>query len=1068
MLLAVKHPLRGVGARPFLRPRLAPFAVSRHVGPRATATVGLRFAASTPPAPPSNPPPPPPPASNLPPPASDPPPAADPPAKDEPPTTVDAIEHPATNAHTDAHVPEGYDEGSAGQVEREHCSVYISQVLPIRLGSWDPRPWVAAWFEEALLADLVAVTNELKGRHAFKVESWEVARKDGGVVCHFSYVPPALDQLPRKAFTNDFHTPEDAIPDPVSPSALFLPLFVEAAHKHGGFPTWIGPWWSSLLDGTGMNRRASACSNEAGHYLFSGDLAAPKGADGHAPELRGWQRTAGAGRVWMVRGRQWTEDMHRFPSARLRVEFDGPDVSQEVLYTLFRPYGKIHDIVPPTPVPAGQLRSALVTFRRISTAVNANNALHGFSTRTKSADFEGQVPDAPLSRLRIYFERPLKAHYFRDWVSNHPRIALPVLAFLIGMFSYTFFDPIREFFVKARIEGMWNLEQYPTVQFIKDNIIMPVKNTLWPSKGRRWKRNVDDLGRASFRDRVEAERNVERWLTEFPSTFIVVTGPPGSGKHDLVDRALKDEKKPALVIDCAEIGKAKTDTALVDGLAGQTGYWPVFSFLQSINGLIDLASVGLIGQKSGFSTPADQQMRNILDIVAGALKEVSTHEREKRADQQQHKRDEVNLAADRERRLRLIEQGIWHDGRLDCVAGNGIMSELGFGIEQASADDVEGAAPLMASTAPIDGEAVPPTGASIAFDKEVAAATQPTPKVEEEVDSDAELIKTLPVVVLRNFAFKPARGELWTVLAEWGASLIENKIAHVIVVGEGSIASKALTAALPSKPLNQVNLSDADDYNALEFVREKLSTEGHPVELTPEETSDVAKLGGRMVDLELLVYKVRSGQKLSTAVEDIVLRNAVEIRKTAFGDDSDEAKALPWTRAQAWKIVSSLAKSPELGYAQLLSEFPFKGADTCLKAMEEHGLIFITAGTGGRTCPAMVRPGKPVFRESFRGLVADPIFHAMCQIEYNAAVTKKAEADIADYEAELAKLKSITTGGDNLGVATSGWFGAGSAIHQRAQYLAESLGKAMEKIRKAEADSAEQLKAFALDGKRRK
>lgn len=506
----------------------------------------------------------------------------------------------------------------------------------------------------------------------------------------------------------------------------------------------------------------------------------------------------------------------------------------------------------------------------------------------------------------------------------------------------------------------------------------------------------------------------------------------------------------------------------MDGLAGQTGYWPVFSFLQSLNGLIDLASVGLIGQKSGFSTPPDQQMRNILDTVGNALRDVSTHARDKRISDQKHKQDAINLAADRERELRLISQGVWHDGRLDCVAGNGIMSELGMGIEAASDADIDDAAPMMGETAPIDGEAVPPTTASISFDKEVAAATQ-RPKSEEEViDSDAELIKTLPIVVLRNFALKPARGDLWNVLGEWGASLLENQVAHVIVVGEGSVTSKTLTTALPSKPLNNINLSDADDYNALEFVREKLSSDGHAVTLSADETADVAKLGGRMVDLELLVYKVRSGQSISSAVDDIVMRNAVEIRKTAFGDDTEEAKHLPWTRAQAWKIVSALSRKPELSYAQLLSEFPFKGYDTNLKAMEEHGLIFITATAGGRTCPAMVRPGKPVFRESFRSLVDEPIFHAMCQIEYNTAVTKKAEADIADLETELAKLKSITSDGDHLGVATNGWFGKGSSIHQRAQYLAEELGKRMDKIRKADADSAEQLKAFAVDGGKKK
>ena len=68
--------------------------------------------------------------------------------------------------------------------------------------------------------------------------------------------------------------------------------------------------------------------------------------------------------------------------------------------------------------------------------------------------------------------------------------------------------------------------------------------------------------------------------------------------------------RPAMVIDCAEIGKSKTDAALVSSLADQTGeqvavsrltsgYYPVFSFLSSLNGLIDLASVGLIGQKGG-------------------------------------------------------------------------------------------------------------------------------------------------------------------------------------------------------------------------------------------------------------------------------------------------------------------------------------------------------------------------------------------------------------------------------------------------------------------------------------
>jgi RNA12 protein len=55
--------------------------------------------------------------------------------------------------------------------------------------------------------------------------------------------------------------------------------------------------------------------------------------------------------------------------------------------------------------------------------------------------------------------------------------------------------------------------------------------------------------------------------------------------------------RPMLIIDCAELQRANSDTRLVDALSRQTGYWPVFTFLDSMNNVIDLASVGLIGQK---------------------------------------------------------------------------------------------------------------------------------------------------------------------------------------------------------------------------------------------------------------------------------------------------------------------------------------------------------------------------------------------------------------------------------------------------------------------------------------
>jgi predicted AAA+ superfamily ATPase len=54
---------------------------------------------------------------------------------------------------------------------------------------------------------------------------------------------------------------------------------------------------------------------------------------------------------------------------------------------------------------------------------------------------------------------------------------------------------------------------------------------------------LDAVGQNAWSDRIEAEKNVERWLSEYPSTFITLTGPPGSGKQSLLSRVLKKEEK---------------------------------------------------------------------------------------------------------------------------------------------------------------------------------------------------------------------------------------------------------------------------------------------------------------------------------------------------------------------------------------------------------------------------------------------------------------------------------------------------------------------------------------------
>ncbi|KAJ9121916.1 hypothetical protein QFC24_004498 [Naganishia onofrii] len=908
------------------------------------------------------------------------------------------------------------------EAARKTGSFYISNVLPVQLGKFDPRPSLASLRHGHCLEQIEDIATDIHS-HGFQLEGLEIAQKDGGVFLNYSYIPPSS-------------TTEATPTKPFNPAKEFLPLLSDSARRHGGFPSWLGNWWASTFLPGPPDLPTTVADEEVEATLTQSikQTTRPKPLFGF-----------GDGRCWAVRGRQWMEDMNRFPSNRLRVEFDGPDVSQEVLYELFRPYGRLADITPPAPVPAGTLRYAVIYYGRLRSATVAINTLHGLTTPTNTKAFElvreaGQEAASqatiPRTRLRLFYERPIKAHAVRTWISSHPRIVIPIAAFLIGTLSYTFFDPIRAFFVKAKVDGYWNIEGYSVVKKLRGLLTSYTGYSFADSAGKEGAMGVnagavfgDDeqeeggIGKNAWSERIEQERQIEGWIGEIPSTFITVTGPAGSGKADLVNRVIADTGKKALIIDCAQVAKAKTDASVVSELADQTGYYPVFSFMGSISNMIDLAALGLIGQKAGFATPVDQQLKQVLEVVGTALKDISAGSRQQHEQDQHERRQAMEREEEKRRRQELIRRGGWHDGRIDAIAGNGIMSELGFGIEGLSGDDL--AESHVVPGVDVAGLEVPSTAEISTASKEQDIKSK---SATDETDKELEFIHSLPILVLDNFTQKAnTKTELWNVLAEWGASLVENKIAHVIVVCDSATVAKALTRAIPTKPLNAISLSDADSENSMNYILNKLGVQKNSI--STKDAQLIEKVGGRMIDLELLVYKIRSGFTVSEAVEDIIVRNVVELRKAAFGDDLEDSKSLPWTRSQAWKIISDLAKKRETSYANLLQDFPFKGQEAALKAMEEHDMIAVSFVDGR---PSMVRAGKPVYRQAFQRLVADPVFAATCQIDHANALLAKADQEIKTLEQELLQLHEISPERQPglLQRSASGlWSGAGAITH---------------------------------------
>lgn len=233
-----------------------------------------------------------------------------------------------------------------------------------------------------------------------------------------------------------------------------------------------------------------------------------------------------------------------------------------------------------------------------------------------------------------------------------------------------------------------------------------------------------------------------------------------------------------LVIDCAEILRsARSDDKLAAALASQLGYWPQFAWLGSLNQLIDLASVGLIGTKTGFSSPLPDQLKAILNTAAAALKEVATQiqtERKRLFAEAESRRSVAHVRTAWE--AQIERDGTVRDGRLDTIAGNGAMSELGAGIERETSDDIVVLGPKSANMLRhFSGENGKP---------------------------DTAPGNPLPLVIIKSFDTREGAGRavLWDALAEWAATLVENRIAHVVFTSDSIVVSKSLTKGPAMRP----------------------------------------------------------------------------------------------------------------------------------------------------------------------------------------------------------------------------------------------------------------------------
>ncbi|KAJ5539231.1 hypothetical protein N7513_007563 [Penicillium frequentans] len=363
----------------------------------------------------------------------------------------------------------------------------------------------------------------------------------------------------------------------------------------------------------------------------------------------------------VVRGRPWIEDLYRIPSQSLKVEFlpastEGPpaELNQEAVYSLFRPFGKILDIQQQPSDSKVEPRYAILRFERPRFSVLARNCMHGYDA------FEEDGGGKSGTRFKISYERKIRLSMIKDWILSHPRIMFPVIAALVAAITVIIFDPIRTFFIKLKIKATLHIEDNAVMQWIRKQASKANKIYFGQHK-------ADPRGlTAIWEDRQGDISQLQAWLTETAETFIVIHGPRGSGKRELVlEQALKDQHYK-VIIDCKQIQDARGESAKIARAAAQVGYRPIFSWMNSISSLIDLAAQGMIGTKAGFSETLDAQLSKIWQSTAVAMKRVALEGRRKE-DKDASLKDDEYLEVHPEKRPVVIIDNFTYDAENSVV-----------------------------------------------------------------------------------------------------------------------------------------------------------------------------------------------------------------------------------------------------------------------------------------------------------------------------------------------------------------------------------------------------------------
>lgn len=673
-------------------------------------------------------------------------------------------------------------------------------------------------------------------------------------------------------------------------------------------------------------------------------------------------------RAYRVKGTPWIEDLSRFPSNIMKVKFEGEALTEEEMYLLFRRYGLIVDIIPPS----ATVTYATVVFKTTDACIRAKNCT------------TGMVMNEGRTSIHLQYIPRERVNYLTDFIVNHQRISIPVILALLATMAVLVFEPIRETFIELKIKKAYSWDSHKDNWLVKA-IYTPYRilaSSISDSRhfiddsidvlrgAKKTNMEVENVESDMFwSERTEKANQVRLWVCENANTFIVVKGPKGSGKREfVVDHAMsmnEEFSRKLLEIDCDPLVKARSDNQFLKSTASQLGYFPLFTWTNTVSQFVDLGMQGLTGQKSGLSESKETQFKNMLLLTQVAIRKVALS----------------NFEA--------FKCDYEHQQQKKVAEANGLGEVK---INELREDDY----------------------------------LQLNPEVK-------------PVIVINNFLKKSDSNNdfIYKTIAEWASQLILSNTAHVIFITLDSGSTLHLTAALPNQVFKSISLADASQQSARQYVSKQLKDE-----MVQNLDACLEPIGGRMLDLQAFVRRVKSGETPTDALSEMVHQAAEQIT-TFFLNISETPQSggdVTWNTAQIWALMRVLAKRDAMEIEDLVKSPLFVSSyDTIstLSVLEKNDLISLKRDKG---IISTITTGRPLYKAAFEELVNDKKVFQIYESHYFKSLIKIENEKISKLEEEIAKLGALSDF---------------KFMRERVEYIAKKISVSTEKVQSYEAQVKE-------------